>query len=99
MIIAINISVLISTIGFYTPDADGIRNGAQHSLILLTGSLVPISLMPDFIKNILLFTPFPSMAFMPTYILQTELSTSIILGYLSISVFWSIILTIITSLV
>ncbi len=96
-IIALNINILIASLNFYTPDADGIRNGLNHVLGLITGAVIPISLFPTLLKNIILLTPFPAMAFLPVYVLQNKLPIPTVLWYLSISIIWSIILTITTN--
>lgn len=96
-IIALNFNILIASMNFYNPNADGIRNGINHILRILSGSMVPISLFPSVLKNILLLSPFPATAFMPVYILQTKLPISLIINYFLVTVIWSIILTIITN--
>jgi len=96
-IIALNINILIASLNFYNPNADGIRNGINHILRIFSGSMMPISLFPSILKNILLLSPFPATAFMPVYILQTKLPLNTVLQYFLITVIWSIILTILTN--
>lgn len=96
-IIALNLNILVGCLSFYSPNADGMRNGINHVLRILSGSLIPIYLLPLLFKNILLLTPFPAIAFLPVYVLQTNLPLNTVLYYFSITVFWSIFLTIITN--
>lgn len=96
-IIAININVLIACLTFYTPDADGIRNAINHVLRITSGALIPIYMFPSVLKNILLLSPFPALAFLPVYILQTPLAINVILYHLIVTLSWSIILTYITN--
>jgi ABC-2 type transport system permease protein len=96
-IIALNFNILVACLSFYSPDADGIRNAINHMLRILSGALIPLYLLPVFFKNILFLTPFPAIAFLPVYILQTPLPFNTVLYYFSVTVFWSIVLTIITN--
>jgi ABC-type uncharacterized transport system permease subunit len=96
-IISLNFNILIGCLSFYSPNADGMRNAINHILRIVSGSLIPIFLLPLLLKNIILLTPFPAIAFLPVYILQTALPFNTVLYYFSITVFWSIFLTIITN--
>lgn len=96
-VIAININILIACMTFYSPDADGVRNAINHMLRIASGALVPIYMFPDVLKNILLLSPFPALAYLPVYVLQTPLALNIILYHLVVTLSWSIILTFITN--
>lgn len=92
-------STLISSIAFSTKEIGGIKNSISHLVRVLSGTLVPLTLFPENIKSVLIYTPFPSMVFAPINVLQNKLSLEDILFNLQISLFWAIILFAISVLV
>jgi len=97
-LIFFSIAMLTSFVPFWIPE---ISWGAQFLVIVifvefLSGAFFPLDVFPTFIQNILKFTPFPYLVFVP---IQTYLGNeSIQLSLLSLTVgaMWALILLFIT---
>lgn len=95
----VGINVFLGTLGFYSPEAGSIKNVYEHVSKILSGSLIPLSYFPLFVRNIGTFTPFPVLSYFPTTILQEGgLNNETFLG-LGLSAFWAIFLLITSNLV
>lgn len=65
----------------------------KNSLIkVLSGSMIPIWFMPDWMQEVIHFTPFSSIYFMPVQIYLGQLSLSDILNSFLIQLFWIAVL-------
>ena len=91
-VITFSICILIGSIAFITKEINSIRHSISHLIRILSGSMVPLTFFPEQTRDLLYLTPFPSMMFMPINVLQNKLPPYEILTFLTISVFWSIIL-------
>lgn len=89
VLIGISINIFIGAIGFYVVEASGIKNALQHLARLLQGILIPLSLMPLLLQDILLLTPFPYSMYVPVSAIQGQ---SIPLWQLLIGFFWGVLL-------
>ena len=69
----------------------------ESIFMLLSGSLVPITMFPEFWQNILTYLPFASLNFIPVMIYMQKFGYSQIFYYLSIQIFWVVALTILVS--
>lgn len=91
-IMTLSISILVSSIAFITKENAGIKNSITHLIRILSGVLVPLTLFPENIRSILVYSPFPSMVFAPINVLQHQLSSREILFNLVVAASWSVIL-------
>jgi len=83
-------NVFVGTLSFWTTEASGLRNVANHFLKVFSGSMVPISYFPDLFKGIILLSPFPVLSYLPaTFISGRDISIENIQS-LIMSVIWLI---------
>jgi len=85
--IGLAFNVLSGSLAFFTVESSGIKNAIGHMSHFLAGGLIPLYLFPDTIEKLLLLSPFPSMLYVPTVLLQntktpTELLPAILAGLL-----------------
>lgn len=72
--IAYCFNVMVGMVAFWTSEASGIRNVANHLIKVFSGALIPISYFPEISKNIILLSPFPVLAYLPaTFISSTNI--------------------------
>lgn len=76
---------------FYVIESQGVRNTIMHILAISQGFFIPISLMPQTVKSILEYTPFPHSMYLPATALLGE---AIPPKTLLIGAFWAILLII-----
>ncbi|QSX06472.1 ABC-2 family transporter protein [Sedimentibacter sp. zth1] len=88
-------SLIIGFFSFWTTEIWGIA--AVRNLItgLLTGAVLPLDIFPKTIQDIMLYTPFPYITYIPTKVLiDNNFNIEIIKNGLFISTLWIITLTI-----
>lgn len=89
-----NLLFMTSSIPFWAPEL----GWGGHFLItviiveFLSGALFPVDILPQMVQKILLFTPFPYLIFFPIQVYLGKISGTVLLGGLSISLFWAITL-------
>ena len=86
---SISINILIASLSFYFVEVNGIKNSFDHIRTILSGSIIPLTMFPPAISKIVMYTPFPLLAFTPTYVLQNSLPIYEILQMLLVAVVWS----------
>lgn len=87
-IISFIFNLLVGSLTFWSPEANHLQNVASHFIRVFSGVLIPITFFPDKIKQILLLTPLPSVAYLPSIIMQTHsLNKDILTSFLS-TIFW-----------
>lgn len=96
--ISISINIFLAILGFYSPEASGIQNVANHIIRILCGTLIPLNYFPGTLKKIAMLSPFPALAFTPTYILQNQLSFVELSQLFAVGIFWAVFLIITSSL-
>jgi len=65
MLINTAFNMILACAGFYLVETSGVKNAVKHTLHLLQGNLIPISLMPLALQQILGYTPFPASLYLP----------------------------------
>ena len=88
-------NIFEGTLFLHFTDAFGIRNSIQNFIRILTGSMVPLYLFPSPLKEILRFSPFPSMVYLPANSLSNPNALSGVGVDLMIGLFWGVILNIV----
>src|SRR5690606_36063287 len=63
--ISFSYNLFEGALSFVLTEVTGIKNTMHHITRVLSGQLVPLSFFPETIKNILLLTPIPIMAYTP----------------------------------
>lgn len=65
-------NVLVGITAFWTTEASGLRNVANHIIKVFSGSMVPLSYFPEFSKNIILLLPFPVLSYLPAIFISSK---------------------------
>lgn len=84
-------NILEGTLFFHFSDASGIRNSLENFVRILTGTMIPLYLFPEPLRNILRYTPFPSMVYLPANAISNSVSKGFALDF-TIGLAWAIIL-------
>jgi ABC-2 type transport system permease protein len=74
-------------------EASAIKNAFYHFVRVLSGSIVPLYLFPENMRNIIRFTPFPSMVYAPAHALSINSLSSDVLLDISVAIFWAFALS------
>ena len=85
-------NVLVGILAFWTTEASGLRNVANHILKVFSGSMVPLSFFPEFSKHIIMMTPFPVLAYLPAVLMSSKVPALEDIRTLLISGIWLIVL-------
>lgn len=86
------ISFVVQTLSFWLINVWSIVTIKNVFINVLSGSMIPLWFMPDWMKGVLRFTPFSSIYFTPIQIYLGQLSFSEILHGYMIQCFWIIFL-------
>lgn len=87
LILVHTMSFLISTLGFFLTRVRSFTLVKNLTLWLLSGELVPIDLMPEFLKKLLLMLPFSSGVYIPlAFITGRADSTLLLQGYANVTI-------------
>ena len=89
------IKIIILLAGRYT-DASGIKNSLDHVVRIFSGTLVPIYLFPENIKAFVKLSPFPAMIYSTANALTTDFINRSVVQELSVAVFWSFVMGILS---
>lgn len=98
-ILAFSLNFLIVILAFWTIDTYGLISMKQALLDILAGTIIPLSLLPDWLRNITLLLPFQGMAHTPLSIYIGTITGSAIWEHILIQFIWAAILLILTRLV
>ena len=85
-------NILEGSLFLHFTDASGIRNSLQNFIRILTGTMVPLYMFPSPLKEILRFTPFPSMVYLAANSISSVLVPGEVIIDLCIGIFWAIFL-------
>ena len=92
--IALAFNILEGALTFKLTEIAGIKNAFNHISRVLSGSLIPIYLFPENIKNIIECLPFSFMVFAPTNALSTNTVTANTYQLLITGLIWAVALNI-----
>ena len=91
-VISFVINLFVGCTSFWTSEASNLQNVVSHFVRIFSGVMIPISFFSPLVKNILLLSPFPALAYLPSMILQSKSITSEIWLVFGSALFWSVIL-------
>jgi len=77
---------------FYTLSSEGIRMMLMPVAEFLSGDLIPLPFLPDWLANIFHYSPFGSMANAPLRIYSGDLSGDALVEMLGLQVFWLLVM-------
>ena len=86
------INLLLSFVGFWTPEVWAPRFLFMMIITFVSGSFFPLDLLPPLVYRILLFTPFPYLYFLPTKTLIDGVQKAYFVQQLICSLGWAILL-------
>lgn len=92
-------SLLFGVLAFWTLNLFGLnllRNGIQ---MFFTGSLIPISLFPNWLQMLSSFLPFPSMVYVPSAIYTGSISGNAIYTAIGMQIVWLVIVFVVVRLI
>lgn len=87
------VNIFIAGFAFWVTDVRLFRSTIIMVVDFLAGGLVPLDVMPDFLKKISLFLPFQYTTYFPIKIFQGSLSLNEVLSGIFISIIWSLFLS------
>ena len=91
-VIGYSLSFIIGCLSFWVTETWGISAVKTLIVAIVAGSIFPLSILPNQIQTILLYTPFPFLSYVPTAIIMEELNGNIYhLGFTGM--FWSMLFT------
>ncbi len=85
-------NLFVGSLSFWTPEANHLQNVFSHVIRVFSGVLIPISFFSGNMKTILLLSPFPSMAYLSSIIMQNQKLNSDMWMIFGASIFWSALL-------
>lgn len=91
-VLSATITVLMNIFTLWTISGDGINRTIPALVLIFSGSLVPIPLLPDWMQIILKYMPFPGLLDTPVRFYTENLSINELPSYLAIQLFWIFIL-------
>ncbi len=89
-ILSLSINIFLASISFYFTEIGGIKNSLNHVRKVFSGALIPLTLFPVFLRQVAMLSPFPLLAFTPTYVLQNTLPMHELLQIFAVSAVWSL---------
>ena len=91
-IIGYSLSFVIGCMAFWVTEIWGISAIKTLIVAVVAGSVFPLSILPDHVRTLLLYTPFPFLSYVPTAIIMEELNDKIP-QLILIGIVWSVIFT------
>ncbi len=91
-LVAFVFNVFIGSFSFWTPEANHLQNVMSHILRVFSGVLIPVSFFSGLSLQLLLLSPFPILAYLPSIVLQKSVSDREVLTIFGASVFWCVVL-------
>lgn len=91
-LVSFAINIFIGSISFWAPEAHHFQNVMSHILRVFSGVLVPISFFSGLAKEVLFLSPFPILGYLPSIVLQRNISDGEVLTIFGSSLFWSLVL-------
>jgi len=91
-IVGFVINLFVGSLSFWTPEASHLQNVFSHIVRVFSGVLIPVSFFSGGVKTLLLFSPFPALAYLPSMVMQSKtVSVEMLTIFLS-AIFWSALL-------
>lgn len=85
-------NLFVGSLSFWTPEANHLQNVISHILRVFSGVLIPISFFSGTTKTLLLLSPFPALAYLPSMIMQSKVVTGEVITIILSAVFWCVLL-------
>jgi ABC-2 type transport system permease protein len=92
-ILSWGLNILVAELAFWMVAGANIRGMIIHITRVFSGALIPLNYFPPLLRQIVSWLPFPMFAYLPTRLLQGEITWQN-LTTLTMGVLWAIIMTI-----
>lgn len=96
LFISFFINLMLSFIGFWTPEIWAPRFLFTMLVFFVSGSYFPLNLLPSTIYHLLLLTPFPYLFYLPTQVIIGRLDTGYLAFQITMSFVWVLFLYLIS---
>ncbi len=93
------VTFILGELSFYFNDVSSLYASFDVLKGIVSGAIVPITLFPNFLKNILLYLPFSYITYIPNISLIINFSLAEYILYFTICISWCIVLTFICKLI
>lgn len=91
-VVAFVFNMFIGSLSFWAPEAHHFQNVMSHFLRVFSGVLIPVTFFSGMARQILLLSPFPILAYLPSTVLQKNVNTGEVLTIFGASIFWCLVL-------
>lgn len=91
-VVAFVFNMFIGSFSFWTPEANHLQNVMSHILRVFSGVLIPVTFFSGFSRQMLLLSPFPILAYLPSTVLQKNVDSAEVLTIFGASIFWCLVL-------
>ncbi len=91
-VVAFVFNMFIGSFSFWTPEANHLQNVMSHILKVFSGVLIPVTFFSGLSRQILLLSPFPILAYLPSTVLQKNVDSVEMLTIFGASIFWCLVL-------
>ena len=87
--VSISFNLFVAILGFHMIEANGLRNAFNHTAEIFSGILIPMTFFPGIFRTIVMYSPFPIVAFTPAYVLQNSLKFGEVFTLFAVSLAWA----------
>lgn len=91
-VVAFVFNMFIGSLSFWAPEAHHFQNVMSHILRVFSGVLIPVTFFSGLSRQILLLSPFPILAYLPSTVLQKKVEMGEVVTIFGASIFWCIVL-------
>ncbi len=89
LLLSCSITVLMQTSLFWTVTGDGVTRIMPHVVTFLSGMIIPLPLLPDWLQGFLRFQPFTGVMATPAMLFCGALAPSAVWEALALQLFWT----------
>ncbi|UJW56465.1 ABC-2 family transporter protein [Bacillus sp. A116_S68] len=90
--------LMCGVITFWTVNSWGVYLTREALFMLLSGTFIPLMLLPVWVQNLLVYLPFPSMIYVPTTIYTGQMATESAIAAIGVQVLWLVVLFVLVRL-
>lgn len=83
------VTVMMQASLFWTVSGDGITRIVPHIVTLMSGMVIPLPLMPDFLQVFLRYQPFSGLVSTPALLLCGVMPATEVFGVVALQLFWT----------
>lgn len=96
--ISFTLKMIVGLSAFWFTDFWGLQQVVEVIIVVLAGFVMPIMLLPDWIRTLSLYSPFPYMIYFPVRAFQSSLTSAEIIHTITVQLIWVVLLYIVYKL-